>query len=119
MLISGLIIIIIGIVAFLIIKGKKKSIIPTKDVEILELSEILQFFKQPNITSKLKSDSNLLAVAIKENGKNGTIHIVASLFNKEKEEIVSIDKEAVAWNAKKLDDRLVQMFGDRDMVILK
>ena len=113
------IIIVIGIVAFVIIKGKKKSIIPTKDVEMLELAEILQFFKRPDILAKLKADSNLLAVAIKENSKNGTIHIVASLFNKEKEKIDSINKEAVAWNAKKLDDRLIQLFGDRDMIILK
>ena len=113
------IIIVIGIVAFVIIRGKKKTIIPTKNVEVLELTEVLQFFKQPDIMAKLRADSNLLAVAIKEKGKNGAIHIAACLFNKEKEEMVSLDKEAVAWNAKKLDDRLIQMFGDRDMVVLK
>ena len=117
MLIAG-IIIVVCIFAFVIIRGKKRPVIPTKDVDILGLEEILKYFKQPEIISELKTNTNLMAVATKEIKKDGTNYIIACLFDKQSNSITNFEK-ANAWNAKKLDERLTQTFGDRDMIVLK
>lgn len=111
--------VIIAVVVFLLIKGKNKPVVPTKDIDILYADEILGFFKQPEINSSLRQNKNLVAVAIKETGKNGTIHIIATLFDKEKNDVSDFDKKAVAWNAKKIDNQLAQLFGDKEMIVLQ
>jgi len=111
--------IIIVIAVFILIKGKNKPIIPTKNVDILGLEDILTFFKRPEINNILKQNTNLIAVAIREMGKDGNINITAALFDKEKNSVADIEKHATAWNAKQLDDRLSKTFGDKEMIIIQ
>ena len=95
---------VIIFIVFMIMKGKSKPVIPTQDVDVLGMEDILLFFKQQEIISILKKDGNLLAVATREIKKDGTNYIIACLFDKSKDEISELDKNATAWNAKKLDN---------------
>lgn len=120
MKILGIIVgVIVVIVVFVLVKGKNKPIISTKDVDILGLDEILKFFKQPEIITSLKKNTNLVAVAIRDTDKKGFIHITATLFDSNTNTVADLEKSAVTWNAKKLDDRLTQTFGDKQMIILQ
>lgn len=110
--------IILVVVVFFVSKGKKEPVIPTKDVDVLGLEELLQFFKRPEIISLLKQDSNTIPVATKKLKKDGKIYVVACVFDKKANSILAFEK-ATAWNAKKLDDRLAQTFDDKEMIVLR
>lgn len=83
------------------------------------VNNILKFFKDPNRLRTLKQDSNKLAISIKEHLDNGEYHVVDCLFDKEKEEIYDMEEDALGVEAESLDAKTQQIFGDRDMIILK
>ena len=62
----------------------------------------------------LEEDKNLLAVAIKDNSAKT---VVLACFDKEKNEIVY--GKYKGYKYQKLNDDLVQMFGNKDMIVLK
>ncbi|MCR5123610.1 MAG: hypothetical protein K6B43_00230 [Treponema sp.] len=93
-----------------------KSLSP-KNVEILEFEEIIKFFKQSEILQILKSNANLMAVAIMDKKTDGHI-VVACIFDKSKEQVADMQK-ATAWKAKALSDEVKAAFGDKDMIVLK
>ena len=117
------ILIIIGIVAgvlllaggiFLLFKKRIKESIDYEEIETLTLEIVVSFFKNPDILRMLREDKNLLAVAIKDDSAKG---IVLACFDKEKNEIV-YDKYK-GYKYQKLNDDLIQMFGNKDMIVLK
>lgn len=118
------ILIIIGIIAgvalgvgtYFLFKKKTKieDFIEYETVETLTLELVVSFFKNPDVLKMLKEDKNLLAVAIKDNSAKT---VVLSCFDKEKNEIV-YDKYK-GYKYQKLNDDLVQMFGNKDMILLQ
>lgn len=123
MKIVGIIAIVIIIASiFMFLKYKKWKSDPfgaihTKDVDVLGMEDILPFFKQPTTLKALKENDNLIAVVIKEVLENGIFRIIACIYDQKNNLVVNLDK-AEGWNAKKLDDRLTQAFGDKSMIIL-
>ena len=118
------ILIIIGIVAgvalgvgtYFLFKKKTKieDVIEYESVETLTLELVVSFFKNLDVLKMLKEDKNLLAVAIKDDSAKA---IVLACFDKEKNEIV-YDK-CKGYKYQKLNDDLIQMFGNKDMIVLK
>ena len=80
---------------------------------------ILKFFKDPARLKKLKEDSNKLAISIKENLENGEYRVVNCLFDKEENNVVDFDDEAIGIKAEELDQQTEDIFGSRDMIILQ
>ena len=118
------ILIIIGIVAgvalgvgtYFLFKKKTKieDVIEYESVETLTLELVVSFFKNLDVLKMLKEDKNLLAVAIKDDSAKT---VVLACFDKEKNEIVC-DKYK-GYKYQKLNDDLIQMFGNKDMIVLQ
>ena len=83
------------------------------------VNNIVKFFKDPDRLRTLKEDSNKLAISIKEHLDNGEYHVVDCLFDKETEQIYDMEEDALGIEAESLDKQTQQIFGDRDMIILK
>lgn len=79
---------------------------------------ILSFFKDPNRIRKLKEDSDLVAVSIKENLDNGNYNVVNCLFDKSSNTVVDLESQAMGIEAEDLDAFTEKSFGDKDMIIL-
>ena len=89
-------------------------------VKVLKFFDnIVKFFRDPNRLKTLKQDSNKLAISIKEHLDNGEYHVVDCLFDKETNEVVDMEEDALGVEAESLDAKTQQTFGDRDMIILK
>lgn len=88
-------------------------------VRILNFAKnILDFFKDPSILTKLKKDKNIIAVSIKQNLENGNYRTVNCLFDKKENEIVDMDDNAVGIESEEIDAQTEKTFGNRDMIIL-
>lgn len=109
----------VGIVLVFFNKFSKRELFNVKEVEILKIEDVIIFFKKKEIIEKLKSDSNLLAVAIKEQVKD-KYNIVLTLYDKSTDEVLNIDNCAYAlkFKAKDIDTDLKNAFGDKDMIVL-
>lgn len=83
------------------------------------LTNIKNFFMNPQRLKKLRQDSNLRAISIKENLDNGNFNMVNCLFDKEKEVVVDIQEDAIGITAESLDKETEKAFGNKDMLILK
>lgn len=79
---------------------------------------ILSFFKDPSRIRKLKVDSNVIAVSIKENLNNGNYNVVNCLFDKSSNTVVDLENQAMGIEAEDIDDFTEEKFGDKDMIIL-
>lgn len=79
---------------------------------------IVSFFKDPSRLKKLKEDSNILAVSIKENLDNGDYKIVNCLFDKSDNKIVDQEEHAMGIQAEYMDNKTANSFGNKDMIIL-
>jgi hypothetical protein len=79
---------------------------------------IVSFFKEPNRLKEIKENQNIIAVAIKENLKNGEYTVINCLFDKEKEELVNSEEDTLVINAENLDQDTKNSFGNKEMVIL-
>lgn len=115
--ILGFLIVVIGIITAFVNKLSKKELYTVKEVEILKMEDVIIFFKKKEILDKLKSDNNLVAVAIKEK-KEDKYNIVLTLFDKVKEEVLADSDYGLKFKAKDIDKDLKNAFGDKDMIIL-
>lgn len=79
---------------------------------------IVSFFKDPERLKKLKQNKNLYATAIKDYLENGNYNLVNCLYDKETEDIVDMEIDALGIEAEELDEETKQHFGDKDMIIL-
>lgn len=108
---------VVGIIAAFVNKLSKKELYTVKEVEILKMEDVIIFFKKKEIIDKLKSDNNLVAVAIKEK-KEDKYNIVLTLFDKVKEEVLADSDYGLKFKTKDIDKDLKNAFGDKDMLIL-
>ena len=104
-------------VYFIMKKRGNMSLFPVTEVELLKMEDVLFFFKSPEVISELKKNSDLVACVTREE-KDGSIFVTACIFDKNKNEISDIEKNGKIWKAGKLDDRLTETFGDKEMIIL-
>ncbi len=114
-IIGGAIVVAAGIAVVCL---SKKSAGKVEFVKILDMSEILAFFKRDDVVKKLQENSNLIAAAIREKKDDGKFRIVAAVFDKEKNQIADMNNAKV-WLAEKISDDLTEAFGDKSMIVLK
>lgn len=80
---------------------------------------IVGWFKQPERLKKLLEDRNRMAISIKERLENGNYNVVNCIFDKEKEELVDYEEDAVVIEGEELDSETKEYFGDNDMLVIK
>lgn len=113
----------VGIAVIIIVSASSKNLedwknlVEAKEVEKLSFGEVVAFFKQADVSEKLKENEKYIAVAIKEKRDNNT-KIIACVFDQEKNNIAD-SKFAMAWNAKSIDKDLQETFGEKDMITLQ
>ena len=92
--------------------------IPTETREILSLTDVVSFFKQPDLIKLLKEDQNRIAVAIKEEAKEDSVIITLCIYSKESQKLIMQEK-AKRYKVSKLSDDLKSIFGEKDMIVLQ
>ena len=112
----------IGVGVYLIFKNRGKkdifSVLKCEEVDTLVMSNVIKFFKQPDILEKLNGNKDFIAVAIKQNETDGSVKLVCSVFDKAKSEVVDME-HAKCFHARMLDADLLEAFGDKEMLILQ
>lgn len=83
------------------------------------IKNIADFFKDPKRLKKLQEKEKLIAVSIKENLDNGNFNIVNCLYDKETDEVVDMEIDAIGIEAESLDKETKQKFGNKDQIVLK
>lgn len=108
---------LIGVVAAcVIIAHARRRILAPVRVERLSLSDVVKFFKQEKIVSKLAANEGDIAVALKEKSIGDWTRIALCVYNKQKS---SVSEPLGLFDVKELDESLVTVFGDKDMLVLK
>ena len=83
---------------------------------VCSMEDVLSFFRDPEVVSELKKNSDLVACAVKEE-KDGSIFVTACIFDKNKNEVSGTEKNIKIWKCRSLDDRLTEAFGDKEMIL--
>lgn len=83
------------------------------------LSNVVAFFKDPNMLGRLKSNQNSIAVSIKEKLENGDYQVVNCLFDQQTCELIDPDVAAQVVTASDIDAEMAEKFGDKSMLVLK
>lgn len=85
-----------------------------KKLEVITLSDIIGWFKEPEINEFLSSNPNLEAVAVLDR-KNAKIEVALCVFDKEKGKVEKIE----VLQAPTMDESARLQFGDKSMLVLK
>lgn len=111
---------VVGIVSFLFFfkRNAAKNYPNIKELELLKMEDVIVFFRKKEVLEKLKSNENIIAVAIRENKKD-YYEILCTLYDQQKKEILNIDECSLIFKTKNIDKDLKNAFGDKDMIILQ
>lgn len=84
------------------------------------VKNIFSFFKDPKKRKELQRNKNAVAVSIKQKLHDGDYNVVDCLFDKQKEEIIATEEGDIQeLEAKELDKETQDMFGEKEMIVLK
>lgn len=83
------------------------------------MKNIVDFFKDPSRLAKMKANSDLLAISIKEKLESGNYRTVNCLFNNSTKEVEEINENALGIESESIDAQTSNTFGDKDMIVLK
>lgn len=101
-----------GVFPFDELEGLPHAVIPT-----LRLETVLKFFKEESRLKALRGNTDLLAVAVKREAKDGETTVVTlCLFDKKKGELFEPETHAILYVAGALGNDLAEQFGDKDMI---
>jgi len=89
---------------------------PAIVVESLSLADVVRFFKRQEVAEKLKTSTNVIAVALKEKRMGGRVGVSLCTFDKVKNVVC---EPLAVYDASRLDDSLLNAFGDKDMIVLQ
>lgn len=90
--------------------------VPRIEKDIIDLQEVVEFFKQSAIAEMLKTKPDLMAIVIKERLKAGGFLVAACLFDKNTK---SVDGTyAKIYQVKEIGPSLVSVFADKDMIVI-
>ena len=101
------------------IKSKDDFISTAEKRENFTMEDVIRFFKQKEISEKLKKDTNLQAVVLKNPVKENQIHIICCLYDKNKEKVILEQPPLLNILTDKIDEDLIDQFGDKDMIVLQ
>jgi len=105
----------VSLIAVMLFLHRRRPSLPVVRKELLTLTDVVSFFKQPLMAEKLKKDADLMAVAIREPVDGGS-KIVLCLFDRDKNIVDS--HCAQMYMVAKIDDDLARMFGEKDMIVM-
>lgn len=80
---------------------------------------IVSFFKNPQRLQKLKENSDIIAISIKENLESGNYNVVNCLFDKDTNKVVDYEENAQGIVANDIDKETEQNFAGKSMIILQ
>ena len=105
-------------IAFRRIKSNPYGFLPSESVDTLTMETVIAFFKDPKIAEKLRSNENLIAVAIKKDVKREEypVSCIVCCFDKKTNSIV--ESAAKLFYAKKYGEDLQKQFAEEDMIVL-
>ncbi|WP_297284997.1 hypothetical protein [uncultured Brachyspira sp.] len=111
---------VVGVASFLFFfkRNAAKNYPNIKELELLKMEDVIVFFRKKEVLEKLKSNENIIAVAIRENKKD-YYEILCTLYDQQKKEILNIDECSLIFKTKNIDKDLKNAFGDKDMIILQ
>ena len=121
-LIAVIALVIIAIIVISVVLVKKFSRSPfiveieTEKRETLALSDVITFFKQPDVMAKLQASENRMAVATKEKCESGSCVITLCIYDKSDSRLALPLKR---FEVSKLADDLSSLFGDKEMLVLQ
>lgn len=120
-IIAVVVVAVVGVVAVLA-KGVKDVLLKeAKQVDVITMKSIANFFNQPDVLAELQKNKDFLAAAVKKdvvvNGEK-KIHVVAVLYDRQKGEVVSLDN-ALNLLSSRLDEGLLSAFGSNNMLTLQ
>ena len=104
-----------SLIVVMVFLHRRRSSLPVVRKDLLTLTDVVSFFKQPLMVEKLKKDTDLTAVAIRELVDGGS-KIVLCLFDRDKNIVDS--HCAQMYMVAKIDDDLARMFGEKDMIVM-
>lgn len=93
--------------------------IDTTKVKNLTLEDVVSFFKQPKVLEKLQEDQNRIAVAIKEEIDDNSISVILCIYSQNDSTLVTPETAARRFEAEKLSEDLISIFGNKDMIVLQ
>ena len=99
-------------------RNAEKNYPNVKEKDLLKMEEVIVFFRKKEILEQLKSNENIVAVAIKEKKKD-YYNIVCTLYDKKKEDILDIAECSLIFKTKDIDKDLQNAFGNKDMIVLE
>lgn len=86
------------------------------NVDRLGVKDVVGFFSRPEAFERLKSSPDKMAVAMKNNQDGGRTLITLTLFDKATNEV---EKPLALYSVKDVDVELQNLFGDKDMLVIK
>ena len=89
---------------------------PAVEVDRLGPKEVIGFFKRPEFLEQLRKFPNKIAVATKNRMPDGRTCIILTLFDT----IVNkVEEPLMVYHVKNVEGELLQLFGDKDMLVIK
>jgi hypothetical protein len=85
-------------------------------VDRLGVEDVVGFFKRTESLGRLKVSPDKIAVALKDTHDDGRTLITLTLFDKATNEV---EKPLAIYSVKDVDVQLLNLFGDKDMLVIK
>ena len=123
----AVIVIIVLIAVAVFLWRRKKGAFPFDELEglpyvavpTLTFETVLKFFKEKSRMNALRGNTDLLAVAVKKEAKDGMTTVTLCLCDKKKGELFEPETHAILYVADALGNDLAEQFGDKDLIVLQ
>lgn len=117
MVIGGIALVALSLTAvWLVLKNRRGAMPEPIKVDRLGVEEVVGFFRRPEVAALLKASSDKIAVALKDKQDGGQTLITLTLFDKATN---GVDKSLALYSVKDVDVELLNLFGDKDMLVIK
>ncbi|WP_163533537.1 hypothetical protein [Helicobacter suis] len=112
-----IVLIVIAVLGFLVLIFLRQSAPTAIEQDMLSMKEIIAFFKQGDVVQKLKGNSNMVAVAVREQQSDGRLKITLAPYDKQQSAIAT-NAPMKIYLVKRLDEDLEKNFGGKEMIVL-
>ena len=103
-------------VAWLVVKNRRRAMPKTIKADRLGVEDVVGFFKRQKSLESLRASPDKIAVALKDKQDGGRVLITLTLFDKGTNEV---EKPLALYSVKTVDVELLNLFGDKDMLVIK
>ena len=103
-------------IGWLLVKNRRSVMPKPIKVDRLGVEDVVGFFKRPESLELLKATPDKIAVALKDKQGDERILITLTLFDKATNEV---EKPLALYSVKNVDVELQNLFGDKDMLVIK